>query len=228
VFQLDRVVPWGRSFDEYQRMFALTEDDLRRRILGCADGPASFNAELSRRGGDVISCDPLYRFEAREIEERIAATAEQVLSQTRQNADAFVWTGPIGSVEQLGDVRRAAMRAFLDDYDAGRAAGRYIDAELPRLPFGHSAFDLALCSHFLFLYSSQLGEAFHLDALHELSRVAADVRVYPLLTLGGERSPFVDGCARALRDDGCVVSIEPVAYEFQRGATHMLRVVRGF
>jgi hypothetical protein len=28
MFTLDRVVPWGRSFDEYQRMFALTEADL--------------------------------------------------------------------------------------------------------------------------------------------------------------------------------------------------------
>jgi len=26
MFALDRVVPWGRSYDEYCRMFALTED----------------------------------------------------------------------------------------------------------------------------------------------------------------------------------------------------------
>ena len=34
---------------------------------GCADGPASFNAELSGRGGRVVSCDPLYRFDAAQI-----------------------------------------------------------------------------------------------------------------------------------------------------------------
>ena len=33
-FTLDHVVPWGRSFDEYRRMFALTDDDLNTRILG--------------------------------------------------------------------------------------------------------------------------------------------------------------------------------------------------
>jgi hypothetical protein len=44
-FTLDQVVPWGRSFDEYRRMFALSDDDLGLRILGCADGPASFNGE---------------------------------------------------------------------------------------------------------------------------------------------------------------------------------------
>ena len=226
MFQLDRVVPWGRSFDEYCRMFALTAGDLERRILGCADGPASFNAELTRRGGRIVSCDPLYRFDGPEIAERIRQTSEEVLTQTRENADAFVWTNHIHSVDELGEMRMSAMRVFLDDYAAGRAGGRYVDAELPRLPFADSGFDLALCSHFLFLYSKQFDEAFHYAALRELSRVAADVRVYPLVTLSGERSPFVDTCARALDRDGFAVSIEAVPYEFQRGATHMLRIVR--
>jgi hypothetical protein len=59
MFALDAVVPWGRSFDEYRRMFAMSEADVHSRILGCADGPASFNAEATRRGLRVISCDPL-------------------------------------------------------------------------------------------------------------------------------------------------------------------------
>jgi hypothetical protein len=42
-FTLDEVVPWGRSFDEYAAMFALEARELSRRILGCADGSASFN-----------------------------------------------------------------------------------------------------------------------------------------------------------------------------------------
>ena len=54
-FSIDRVMPWGRSLEEYRAMFSLSEDDLARRILGCGDGPASFNAELSVRGGSVVS-----------------------------------------------------------------------------------------------------------------------------------------------------------------------------
>jgi hypothetical protein len=42
---LTEIVPWGRSFDEYRAMFALSEGDLGGRILGCGDGPASFNAK---------------------------------------------------------------------------------------------------------------------------------------------------------------------------------------
>ncbi|MEJ2690734.1 MAG: SAM-dependent methyltransferase, partial [Deltaproteobacteria bacterium] len=50
-FTLEKVVPWGRSFAEYAAMFALSKADLQGRILGCGDGPASFNASLSRQGG---------------------------------------------------------------------------------------------------------------------------------------------------------------------------------
>src|SRR6187401_543475 len=63
MFSLFSVVPWGRSFDEYVRMFALAESDLESRILGCGDGPASFNVEATRRGATVVSCDPLYQFD---------------------------------------------------------------------------------------------------------------------------------------------------------------------
>ncbi len=226
MFTLDHVVPWGRSFDEYRRMFALTSEDLDRRILGCGDGPASFNAEATRRGHRVLSCDPIYRFERAQIQERIATTYEQVLTQTRLNAHEFVWGNGIRTVEELGQVRMAAMQTFLEDFESGKRAGRYIDAELPTLPFESAAFDLALCSHFLFLYSTQLGERFHVNALHELCRVASEVRIFPLLALGSERSPFVDVCVDDLRQSGYHVSIERVSYEFQRNANEMIRIGR--
>ena len=60
-FSLDKVVPWGRSFEEYVKMFNLSDDDLKRRILGCGDGPASFNASLTERGGNVVYIDPIYK-----------------------------------------------------------------------------------------------------------------------------------------------------------------------
>ena len=112
MFTLDKVVPWGRSFEEYRRMFALSDDDLKGRILGCGDGPASFNAEATRRGARVISCDPLYAFNADQIRERIAATSHDVLEQTKRNAKEFVWD-EITSIEELRRVRMAAMNEFL-------------------------------------------------------------------------------------------------------------------
>jgi hypothetical protein len=223
MFTLEQVVPWGRSFDEYCGMFALSSDDLALKILGCGDGPASFNAEATRRGMAVTSCDPIYRWEAGQIRERIVATYDQIIDQTRRNSDEFVWSS-IRSIDELGQVRMAAMEAFLDDYRQGRADGRYLEAELPTLPFANRSFDLALCSHLLFLYSVQLGEEFHRDSLRELCRVAREVRVFPLLALGGQRSAYVDRSVADLRESGHDVSIESVPYEFQRGGNQMVRI----
>ncbi len=64
VMKLENVVPFGRSLDEYVHMFNLTERELKLDLLGVADGPASFNAELSANGGCVTSVDPIYVFEA--------------------------------------------------------------------------------------------------------------------------------------------------------------------
>ena len=222
MFTLDQVVPWGRSFDEYRRMFALSDMDLSRSILGCGDGPASFNAEATGRGTSVVSVDPIYTFDGPQIQERIAATCDTILDQTRRNAHEFVWDA-IGSVEELGRVRMAAMQAFLDDYPAGKTQGRYVDAQLPALPFADGSFDLALCSHLLFLYSRQLDQSFHVAAAVELCRVAAEVRVFPLIALGGEPSPHVAPVAVALRARGFEVSLEKVPYEFQKGGDHMMR-----
>jgi hypothetical protein len=225
MFTLDQVVPWGRSFDEYRRMFALTETDLRLNIVGCGDGPASFNAEATRRGARVVSFDPIYRWTAERIRERIAATRDQVLEQTRNDAGSFIWD-TIRSVEELGEVRMAAMGEFLEDYETGKIAGRYVDGELPALPFADGSFDLALCSHFLFLYTSQLGEPFHRSAIREMCRVAGEVRIFPLLALGGQRSRYVESTVDGLRVDGYDVSIEKVSYEFQRGGNQMMRIRR--
>src|SRR5262245_33956655 len=139
MFTLDEVVPWGRSFGDYQRMFALTEIDLRRRILGCGDGPAAFNAEATRRGVRVVSCDPLYQFSAAQIRQRIDAVRDHVLDQTERNHETFVWN-EIVDIEHLGRVRMAAMECFLADYEAGRIGRRYVEAALPALPFAEGAF----------------------------------------------------------------------------------------
>ena len=225
MFTLEQVVPWGRSFAEYRSMFALTDADIGARILGCGDGPASFNAEATALGATVISADPIYQWDEEQILARITATYADVLEQTRRNQDEFVWD-TIGSVDELGRVRMQAMRHFLADYARGKTEGRYVFAALPSLPFDALSFDLALCSHFLFLYSAQLGEAFHADALEELCRVAHEVRVFPLLALGGQPSPYVTSCTERLRASGLDVSIERVPYEFQRGGNQMLRIRR--
>ena len=225
-FSIDRVVPWGRARDEYVRMFDLSESDFARRILGCGDGPASFNAESP--ASKVLSLDPIYAFSAAEIENRVQQTRDQILDGVYANMTDFVWDAKLSLVSspaELSARRMAAMRNFLDDWPSGARKGRYLAATLPDLPLRDNSFDLALSSHFLFLYSQQLGLDFHRSAIREMLRVAGEVRIFPLLQIGGEPSPFVELIIEELRDTYEVARLK-VPYEFQRGGNEMLRVVR--
>jgi hypothetical protein len=220
--ELLKVVPWGRSLNEYRDMFCLSELDFSKQILGCGDGPACFNAEWSRIGGSVISVDPIYEFNVAEIRSRIDEVYPQIIDQVSKNKNDFVWKN-IVNVDELGKVRMDAMTIFLNDYEEGRKSGRYIAASLPRLPFEDNAFDLALCSHYLFLYSEHVSQEQHLLSMKELCRVASEVRVYPLLSMGNNiKSSHLEPVISALKDIGISISFVPVDYEFQKGATEML------
>lgn len=220
-FTLETIVPWGRSYEEYLAMFSLSAADLVRHILGCGDGPAGFNAGLTRRGGRVISVDPIYRFSPEEIKTRVDETRERVLNQARDNRDEFTWTF-IKNIDELGRVRMKAMQEFLDDYQGGE--GRYIAGELPSLAFPDKVFDLALCSHFLFLYSGHLSAGFHVDSIVELCRVAREVRVFPLLELGSKKSRHLGYVTSHLGAAGYHCEVVKVDYEFQKGGNEMLKI----
>lgn len=223
--RLDEIVPWGRTLDEYRAMFALSEQDLAGALLGCGDGPASANAELTRQGGRMISIDPLYQFTSEQIRARIDATAATVLAQSEQGREHYRWDR-IPDPAALGRLRLGAMALFLEDYPAGQAAGRYRVAALPDLPFCDSAFDLALCSHLLFLYSELLSFPTHLAAVRAMLRVAPEARIFPLLDLSNQSSPHLAPLCATLTAEGYQVEIVPVEYEFQRGANQMLRLRR--
>ncbi len=222
-FDLDRAVPWGRNRVEYLAFFDLLDLAPGTRLLDCGAGPSSFNAEMTALGFEVVSVDPLYRCGKEEIKARIAAARPAIMAGVRVAAERFVWRD-FGTPEDLERTRLSAMKFFLEDYEDGLAAGRYRDASLPALPFPDGAFDLALSSHFLLLYSAQLDFAFHLSALEEMLRVAREVRVFPLLDLAGTRSTHLEPLLAALEARGFDWEVRRVGYEFQKGGNEMLRV----
>jgi SAM-dependent methyltransferase len=223
--KLEEVVPWGRTLEEYKSMFSLSKTDLNAKILGCGDGPASFNAEMAELGNYVVSIDPIYQFSAEQIEQRVRATYEPIISQVKQNSSHYIWKN-FQDADELGKARLNAMEKFLLDYDSGKVAGRYLYQSLPSLEFVDDQFELCLCSHLLFLYSEHLSFDFHINSIHELLRVAPEVRIFPLLKLDGELSPYVDLVVTELSQQGCLVQIQPVTYEFQKGGNQMLRIRR--
>jgi hypothetical protein len=223
--QLNQVVPFGRSLDEYRAMFSLSDDDLGKEIVCVADGPASFNAEMWARGKRVISVDPLYLFSAAEIEQRFYAVVDGIMQQVKETPNDWVWTYH-QSPEQLRERRIQVFTRFLTDYERGKANGRYVIGELPRLDCSNAQFELALCSHFLFLYSDHFSYEFHRAALSEMLRIAVEVPVFPLLTLALKLSPYLAPLLEDLANAGYVHEIRTVSYELQRGGNRMLCIKR--
>ena len=223
--KLNKVVPWGRTLGEYKLMFALSEADLNAKILGCGDGPASFNAEMTELGYDVVSIDPIYQFSAAQIKQRVQETYEPVISQAKQNANRYIWSS-FRDADSLGHARLAAMEKFLWDYEAGKIAGRYLSQSLPSLELESNQSELCVCSHLLFLYSEQLSLDFHITSLHELLRISPEVRIFPSLKLDCSPSPYVKPVIQEFDSRGFNVQVQPVAYEFQKGGNQMLKINR--
>ena len=226
ILKLQNIVPWGRSFDEYKRMFNLQNKDLNLSILDCAGGPSSFNVEMHNLGYKVISCDPIYQFTEKEIASRIAEITPMMSQALKDNYQNFVWQY-IKSPEELKEIRLAAMKLFLADFDKGLQQSRYLNQTLPSLNFNDQKFDLALCSHLLFTYSEQLSYNFHLQAIKEMCRVANEVRIFPLLeNFTGEISPHFSLLKKELQDHNYQIKVVSVAYEFQKNGNQMLVVNR--
>ena len=223
--KLDTVVPFGRSFDEYVKMFDLTAADLQQPILSVADGPASFNAEATKLGHRVKSVDPLYCFNAAQIKQRFDAVVDDIINQVQNSLDDWVWSYH-HSPNELRKNRETAVELFCQDFEQGKITDRYDVGELPQLSYSNAAYSLGLCSHFLFLYSQQLDQTFHLNSICEMLRICQEVRIFPLLNLNLQISPHLEYVTTALTSMGYQCDIKPVVYEFQRNGNKMLKITR--
>lgn len=188
---LEKVVPWGRNIDEYRSMFLLDDDDMKKKIAGFGDGPASFNYQASAEGADITSFDPIYGFSAEQLKKRIDEVRDIIIAQMRENSANYVWDR-IKDVNELENIRMSAMEMFLEDFERGKLEGRYVYHELPnRLPVDDETFDIGLSSHFLLMYDS-LGYDFHIAAISEILRICREVRIFPLCDLDGKSSELAD------------------------------------
>lgn len=222
--KLEKVIPIGRRMVEYEGMFGLRENELdAMKIVDCGGGPSSFNSEATRAGANVVSIDPIYQFTPEQIQGRVDESFDPMFDQVRKNEAMFTWDH-IHSVDELIDYRRTAIEMFVSDFGNGKDQERYQFQELPNTNFEHQTFDLALSSHFLFLYSEHLSFTFHLSSIREMLRIAEEVRIFPLVDLKGNVSPHLEEIIAILRDEGFEVDIMDVDYEFLKGANQYLKI----
>lgn len=223
-FELKNIVPWGRSLEEYIKMFKLTNYDLNKRIISFGDGPASFNSEMRLLNKKVVSLDPIYQFTKAELKQRIEETKETVMEQMRANQEKFVWKS-IKNVDELEQIRMGAMSNFVNDFELGKEQRRYIYHELPNsTKYDTLEFDLGLSSHFLILYS-QLGLDFHIQSITEMLRICKEIRIFPILNLNATKSEVLEGIITHFKSD-FDVTIASSDYEFQKNGNQMLVIKR--
>lgn len=223
-FKLNSVVPWGRNFSEYKAMFMLTDEDLQKKIAGFGDGPASFNFEADKMGMNVTSYDIVYQFSKVELQNRIEEVRGIVMEQMAENMDNYVWNN-IKSLDELERIRMSAMNMFLEDFEIGKAEGRYVYHNLPdRVNKDDNTYDIGLSSHFLLMYTD-LGYDFHIKAISEMMRVCKEVRIFPVCDLDGNKTDLITKVSNYLRGEYCV-NIIKTKYEFQKGNNEMMIITK--
>ncbi len=222
---LEKVVPFGRSLDEYIKMFNLTENYFQKSILSVADGPASFNAEGTKLGYKINSVDPLYIFSGQEIKRRFYTVIDDIIKQVENTPNDWVWSYH-KSPQDLRKNREKVIALFCDDYEIGKQEHRYQIGQLPRLKYDKNQYELGIVSHFLFLYSTHFDQEFHINSIDEILRICCEVRIFPLITLQNKISPYLQFIITYLENKGYKCKLEKVSYQLQRGGNQMLIITK--
>lgn len=233
-FVFDSVLFFGRSLSEYIQMFDLELDKLKESsILDCAAGPASFTAEALEQGFQVMACDPRY---GTTVDDLGAINSMHMLEvMSRQPAAAHLFEKNIVTLDpEFQKNKKKSLLQFVSDYECGYEKGRYVQAALPELPFADRSFSLCLSSNFLFLYSdyaeggmlkdSPFDYDFHLQSILEMTRVANEVRLYPLKGPHRKIHSYLASLMEDLSIRGYRAELVPVRYRDVKDAHHMLKI----
>ncbi len=223
VLELPSVSFFGRTFAEYAQFFDFNAESLHGlSVLDVAAGPSSFTAEASRRGIDATAVDPLYGLRPDALRQQVEIDYRAMFAQLRAKP-GLVRLRSFSSIDAAEESRRAAAARFLTDYEAHFVHGRYVGGALPTLPFLDGQFDLVLCAHLLFVYAARFDFEFHVAACRELVRVSRrEVRIHPLIGVGGKPYPELARLLRTLRGHGIVGEVKKVDYEFFAGTDSTL------
>lgn len=218
-----KIVLWGHSVDEYREMFDLSQEDMNSRILEYGCGPNAVNSQQFQETHEAISCDPLFVLDKDTLFSKVVMIFAQMEDELRQHQEQFDFS-QYGGIDQLIALRQAGMKKFFDDYEQGKADGRYYGAVDYHLPFPDFSFDFSLSSHYLFADLHDQNVEFHLNVIRELARVGKEVRIFPLIDCEGKTSEFLNPVLLQLQQEGYGVEVREVDYHLHKAENAMLRV----
>lgn len=221
-----KLVLWGQGVKEYQAMFDLAETAFDASILEYGCGPTAVNAALHLRSQKIVSCDALFALPLPQLKEEVARLFERRVKELR--ADQYqLDSSAYGGLDAFIEARQAGCHMFFDDFVDGIKEGRYLASSLP-LPFAEGTFQYALSSHYFFTNVSQeehqSAVAQHVDAIKALSRVAHEIRIFPIINRAGEASSLLGPVLLALQQANYGVEVREVPFSLYPKGNAMLRV----
>jgi hypothetical protein len=218
---LKDIVLIGRTFDEYYKMFDLRSIDKKEKILDVASGVSSFCAEATVMGYQVTASDRIYCLSAQDIEKKCAEDLEDVLGKLPEIKDLYKWEF-FRDIEGLRKQRRRAYKSFVEDYKQN-SNGVYVNTQYPKNDFKYKQFNIALISHFLFMYDEHLNYEFHKETIKEIMKITSkEIRIFPLVNLKGKKSQFVEELIKDEEFYNNKIKVVKVDYEFVKGGNEML------
>ncbi|HEY2493541.1 MAG TPA: SAM-dependent methyltransferase [Paenibacillus sp.] len=222
---LSRVVFIGRTFDEYLKIFNLSEEELvGKKVLDCPAGACSFTAIANQNDMDVTATDIAYYHPVTELENKGLQDIEHAMEYVEKEQNDYLWDD-FKSINELKQNRVQALTECVRDMK--QTPERYAPAILPELPFSDNEFELTLSAHFMFMYADRLDYDFHVQTIQELMRVTRkEIRIFPLVDLSSRRYEHLDKILEFVHAQGWTTEEAKVPYEFQKDANTMLKIKR--
>lgn len=223
--ELSRVIFVGRTYDEYVKMFDLTDEELKNyTILDAPAGACSFTAIASQLGYRVTAADIAYFHSVEQLYQKGLDDIEHAIEGISKVKENYKWDY-FNSIDELEKQRNSALHNCVRHMK--QFPELYSPANLPELPFNNGQFDMILSAHFLFMYSDRLDFNFHKKTLKEMTRVARkEIRIFPLADLSGRRYENLQEIIMFIHDLGWKAEERIVSYEFQQNGKSMLRVYK--
>ncbi|MNJ43075.1 hypothetical protein D3C77_380640 [compost metagenome] len=223
--ELSRVIFVGRTYEEYVKMFDLTDEELKNyTILDAPAGACSFTAIASQLGYRVTAADIAYFHSVEQLYQKGMEDIEHAIEGISKVKEKYKWDY-FNSIDELEKQRNSAL------HDCVRHMKHfpelYSPAVLPELPFEIGQFDMILSAHFLFMYADRLDINFHKKTLQEMTRVARkEIRIFPLADLTGNRYENLQEIIMFIHDLGWKAEERIVSYEFQQNGKSILRLYK--
>lgn len=220
------LVLWGHQLDDYKKMFDLDEASLKGSLLEYGSGPSAVNASLHQTAKAMVSIDPLFDLNKIPLQQEV----DEVFEERAKILAAKESSLNFGSYKNLNGLikeRKKGLAIFFADYEQGKREGRYLALKEKELPFADFSFELALSSHFLLMPRDRPGEEdliFYANTIKELTRVAKELRIFPLIDSEGEPSPFLGPILLHLQQENFGTEVREVAYHLQPRGNAMLRI----